>query len=86
MTGTLCSIRVWNQFQYFEAVGCMMNKVLAPPFRWALEAFGVTNTPQFFFGTGNGTVAGVTLGSTSFGHVTSATGGRVLQLGAKFNF
>jgi hypothetical protein len=51
-----------------------------------LEAFGVTNTPQFYFGTGNGTVAGVTLGSTSFGHVTTATGGRQLQLGAKFNF
>jgi hypothetical protein len=51
-----------------------------------LEAFGVTNTPQFFFTTGNGTAAGVTLGSTSFGHVTSATGGRQLQLGAKFNF
>jgi len=51
-----------------------------------LEVFGVTNTPQFFFGTGNGTVAGVTLGSTSFGHITNATGGRVLQLGAKFNF
>jgi TonB-dependent receptor-like protein len=51
-----------------------------------LEAFGVTNTPQFFFTTGNGTAAGVTLGSTSFGHVTSASGGRQLQLGAKFNF
>jgi hypothetical protein len=51
-----------------------------------LEAFGVTNTPQFFFGTGNGSVAGVTLGSTSFGHVTNATGGRVLELGAKFSF
>jgi len=51
-----------------------------------LEAFGVTNTPQFFFGTGNGTVSGVTLGSSSFGHVTSATGGRTLQLGAKLNF
>jgi hypothetical protein len=51
-----------------------------------LEAFGVTNTPQFFFTTGNGTAAGVTLGSSSFGDITSATGGRILQLGAKFNF
>jgi hypothetical protein len=51
-----------------------------------LEAFGATNTPQFFFTTGNGTAAGVTLGSTSFGHITNATGGRVLQLGIKFNF
>ena len=32
-----------------------------------LEAFGATNMPQFFFGSGNGTVAGVTLGSSSFG-------------------
>jgi len=51
-----------------------------------LEAFGVTNTPQFFFTSGNGTVAGLTLGSSSFGDITSATGGRQLQLGAKFNF
>jgi len=51
-----------------------------------LEAFGVTNTPQFFFGTGNGTVAGVTLGSSSFGQITSATGGRQLELGAKLTF
>jgi Carboxypeptidase regulatory-like domain len=51
-----------------------------------LEAFGATNTPQFFFGTGNGTVAGVTLGSSSFGHITSATGGRQLELGAKLSF
>ena len=51
-----------------------------------LEAFGATNTPQFYFGTGNGTVAGVTLGSTSFGYITSATGGRVLELGAKLTF
>jgi hypothetical protein len=51
-----------------------------------LEAFGVTNTPQFFFTTGNGSAAGLTLGSSSFGHITSATGGRTLQLGAKFNF
>jgi hypothetical protein len=56
-----------------------------------LEAFGVTNTPQFFFNNTNGTpaggtAAGTTLGSTSFGHVTSASGGRTLQLGAKFNF
>jgi hypothetical protein len=51
-----------------------------------LEAFGVTNTPQFFFGSGNGTVAGVTLGSSSFGQITNATGGRQLELGAKLNF
>jgi hypothetical protein len=51
-----------------------------------LEAFGVTNTPQFFFTTGNGTVAGLTLNSSSWGAITSATGGRQLQLGAKFNF
>jgi hypothetical protein len=56
-----------------------------------LEAFGVTNTPQFFFNNTNGTpaggtAAGTTLGSTSFGHITSATGGRVLQLGAKLTF
>jgi hypothetical protein len=51
-----------------------------------LEAFGATNTPQFFFGFGNGTVAGVTLGSSSFGQITSATGGRQLEIGAKFSF
>ncbi len=51
-----------------------------------LEVFGATNTPQFFFTTGNGTAAGLTLGSSSFGDITSATGGRTLQLGAKFNF
>jgi len=51
-----------------------------------LEAFGATNTPQFFFGSGNGTVAGVTLGSSSFGRITNATGGRQLELGAKLNF
>jgi|HubBroStandDraft_6_1064221.scaffolds.fasta_scaffold00867_6 hypothetical protein len=51
-----------------------------------LEAFGVTNTPQFFFTTGNGSAAGLTLASSSFGDITSATGGRQLQLGAKFNF
>jgi hypothetical protein len=51
-----------------------------------LEAFGVTNTPQFYFTTGNGTATGLTLGSSSFGDITSATGGRQLQLGAKFNF
>jgi hypothetical protein len=51
-----------------------------------LEAFGATNTPQFFFTSGNGTAAGLTLGSSSFGDITSATGGRTLQLGAKFNF
>jgi len=51
-----------------------------------LEAYGATNTPQFYFASNGGTAAGTTLGSTSFGHVTSATGGRVLQLGAKLNF
>jgi hypothetical protein len=51
-----------------------------------LEAFGVTNTPQFFFASNGGSAAGTTLGSSSFGHVTSATGGRTLQLGAKLNF
>jgi hypothetical protein len=51
-----------------------------------LEAFGVTNTPQFFFASNGGSAAGLTLGSSSFGDITSATGGRTLQLGAKFNF
>jgi hypothetical protein len=56
-----------------------------------LEAFGVTNTPQFYFNSTGGTPAGgtaggTTLGSTSFGHITSASGGRVLQLGLKFTF
>ncbi len=51
-----------------------------------LEAFGVTNTPQFFFASNGGTASGTTLGSSSFGTITSATGGRQLQLGAKFNF
>jgi hypothetical protein len=56
-----------------------------------LEAFGATNTPQFYFNNTNGTpsggiAAGTTLGSSSFGDITSASGGRVLQLGVKFNF
>jgi carboxypeptidase family protein/TonB-dependent receptor-like protein len=51
-----------------------------------LEAFGVTNTPQFFFASNGGNSAGITLGSSSFGQITSASGGRTLQLGAKFNF
>ena len=51
-----------------------------------LEAFGATNTAQFFFASNGGSAAGTTLGSTSFGQITSATGGRVLQLGAKLNF
>jgi hypothetical protein len=51
-----------------------------------LEAFGATNTPQFFFTTGNGTAAGLTLNSNSFGQITNATGGRVLQLGGKLTF
>jgi hypothetical protein len=54
-----------------------------------LEAFGVTNTPQFFFTTNGGTANGTTYNpspTSPFGHITSATGGRTLQLGAKFNF
>lgn len=51
-----------------------------------LEAFGATNTPQFFFTTNGGSSNGTTFGSSSFGHVTSATGGRTLQLGAKLTF
>ena len=54
-----------------------------------LEAFGVTNTPQFFFtgngGTSNGTTYSIDPKS-AFGHITSASGGRTLQLGLKFNF
>src|SRR4029077_3156211 len=51
-----------------------------------LEAFGVTNTPQFFFASNGGGASGLTLGSSSFGDITSAAGGRTLQLGLKFNF
>jgi carboxypeptidase family protein len=51
-----------------------------------LEAFGATNTPQFFFASNGGSSNGTTFGSNSFGHVTSASGGRTLQLGLKFNF
>jgi hypothetical protein len=52
-----------------------------------LEAFGATNTPQFFFASNGGTAAGLTRSNTSsFGHVTNASGGRQLQLGAKLNF
>jgi hypothetical protein len=51
-----------------------------------LEAFGVTNTPQFFFASNGGTASGTTLESSSFGQITSATGGRQLQLGVKLNF
>jgi len=56
-----------------------------------LEALGATNTPQFYFNNTNGTpsggtAAGTTLGSNSFGDITSASGGRQLQLGLKFNF
>jgi hypothetical protein len=44
------------------------------------EAFSVTNTPQF-------SNPGTTLGSTTFGYITSASGGnRTMQLGAKFSF
>jgi hypothetical protein len=56
-----------------------------------LEAFGATNTPQFSFASTGGTpsggsAAGLTRNSNSFGQITNASGGRVLQLGAKFNF
>ena len=54
-----------------------------------LEAFGVTNTPQFFFTGNGGTSNGTTYSpdpKSSFGHITSASGGRTLQLGLKFNF
>ena len=51
-----------------------------------LEVFGATNTPQFFFAGNGGSASGTTLGSSSFGHITSASGGRVLQLGAKLTF
>jgi hypothetical protein len=51
-----------------------------------LEGFGVTNTPQFFFAANGGSSAGTTLGSSSFGEIRNATGGRTLQLGLKFNF
>jgi hypothetical protein len=54
-----------------------------------LEAFGVTNTPQFFFTSNGGTSNGTTYNPSAtspFGHVTSASGGRTLQLGLKFNF
>src|SRR4029077_13744876 len=51
-----------------------------------LEAFGVTNTPQFFFASNGGAAGGTTLGSSSFGTITSATGGRTLQLALKFTF
>jgi hypothetical protein len=74
----------------FFDLDASLSKTLRFTERYSLElrgeAFGLTNTPQFFFGSGNGTVAGVTLGSTSFGHVTNASGGRVLQLGAKVTF
>jgi hypothetical protein len=51
-----------------------------------LEAFGATNTPQFFFASNGGGAAGLTRNSNSFGQITNATGGRQLQLGARFNF
>lgn len=54
-----------------------------------LEGFGVTNTPQFFFTTNGGTSNGTTYNpspTSPFGHVTSASGGRTLQLGLKLNF
>lgn len=51
-----------------------------------LEAFGATNTPQFFFASNGGSAAGLTRNSNSFGQITNASGGRVLQLGAKLTF
>jgi hypothetical protein len=51
-----------------------------------LEGFGVTNTPQFFFASNGGSAAGLTRNSSSFGEISSAAGGRTLQLGLKFNF
>ncbi len=44
------------------------------------EAFSITNTPQF-------ANPGTSLGSSTFGYITTANGGnRTLQLGAKFSF
>jgi Carboxypeptidase regulatory-like domain len=51
-----------------------------------LEAFGATNTPQFFFTSNGGSAGGTTFGSSTFGQITSAGGGRQLQLGAKLTF
>jgi len=51
-----------------------------------LEAFGATNTAQFFFANNGGSAAGLTRNSVSFGQITNASGGRVLQLGAKLTF
>lgn len=51
-----------------------------------LEVFGVTNTPQFYFASNGGVAGGTTLNSSTWGTITSATGGRTLQLGLKFNF
>ena len=54
-----------------------------------LEAFGVTNTPQFFFTSNGGTSNGTTYNpnpTSPFGHISNATGGRTLQLGAKLTF
>src|SRR5712672_3636475 len=51
-----------------------------------LEAFGVTNTPQFFFASNGGSAAGLTRNSASFGQITNATGGRQLELGVKLTF
>ncbi len=43
------------------------------------ESFGVTNSPQF-------NNPNTTLGSSSFGFITGAGGGRTIQLGFKLNF
>ena len=54
-----------------------------------LEAFGVTNTPQFFFTSNGGTSNGTTYNpnpTSPFGHILNASGGRTLQLGAKLTF
>src|SRR5437773_3591754 len=54
-----------------------------------LVAFGVTNTPQFFFTSNGGTSNGTTYNpnpTSPFGHINNASGGRTLQLGAKLTF
>src|SRR5258706_4431106 len=51
-----------------------------------LEAFGVTNTPQFFFASNGGSSSGLTRNSSSFGQITIASCVRVPSLVAKLNF
>jgi hypothetical protein len=43
------------------------------------ESFNLTNSPQF-------SNPDVTLGDANFGYITGASGGRVIQLGAKLSF